>query len=112
MTLIKLSAADGEAVLAAARTLATSGPVKNSHEKACKTAKETIERELLRLRGVNVSALPEKEVVLVQCDGQDLLKVERKGAQKLDATALAAAHPELVSEFTRLSVASYFSSLL
>lgn len=110
--LIKLSKTDGEALRVASQSLAVNAETENTAKKARDAAKKIIERELLAQRKIAVDQLSEKEIVLVQVDGVDVLKIERKGANRLDGTALAAAHPEIVTEFTKPSVASYFSSLI
>ena len=112
MMMIKLSGADGRVLCVAARALAVAAVAENKHKKEREAAKTIIGRELQRLRGVNHAELPEKEIVMVSCDGEEVLKIERKGSERLDAAALGAEHPELVDEFTGTSVASYFSSLL
>jgi hypothetical protein len=112
MVLIKFNKEDGRALEAASGAMAAAAVEENKHKKAREAAKTIIARELLQRRGVNLDNLPAKEIVLVQCDGVDVLKVERKESQRLDGAALGAAHPELVIEFTKPSVASYFSSLV
>lgn len=112
MMLLKLSAEDGRALRAATGALASAAAEENKQKKAREAAKVIITRELQVQRGVALEELAAGEVVLVQCAGEDVLKVERKASQRLDGAALGAAHPALVEEFTRPSVASYFSSLL
>lgn len=112
MLQVKLSGEDGRALKAATRAMAAAAIEENKHKKAREAAKTIIARELDRLRGIKLDALPAAEIVLVQVEGADVLKVERKESQRLDATALGAAHPELVTEFTKASVASYYSSLV
>lgn len=109
---VKLSPSDGETIRLATVALAISAREENKHKKAREAAKTIIERELEKLRGIKLDDLQGAQIVIVQCDGVDLLKIERKESQRLDATALGQAHPELVAQFTKPSVASYFSSLL
>lgn len=109
---IKLSSSDGEALRTAVESLAKNSETKNAAEKATKAAKEIIDRELIKLRKVDPSQLAEKEIVMVQIDGVDVLKIERKGANRLDGPGLANAHPEIAAEFTNRGVASYYTSLL
>lgn len=109
---IKLSKSDGHVLEVATRAMAAAGIEENKHKKARDAAKTIIDRELQRLRKVFHSDLPDKEIVLVEVDGEPVLKIERKSAQRLDQASLTAAHPDIVEKFTKDSVASYFSSLL
>jgi hypothetical protein len=112
MMLVKLSKEDGRAMEAASSAMAAAAGEENKHKKAREAAKMIIARELLQLRKISLDELPAGEVVMVQVDGRDVVKVDRKGTMRLDQEALRAAHPDVLDAFTRESVASYFSSLL
>ena len=111
MIFVKLSAADGKRVAAASSAFAAAGEQENKHRKAKEAAKQILTRELKELRGIVLEELPAGELVVVQIDGRDALKVDRRASQRLDGPALGAAHPNLVEEFTKPSVASYFTVL-
>lgn len=110
--ILKLSKADGAALLTAVQSLAVNGPIENAAKKARESAKKIIDRELINQRKVDPSTLPDKTLLTIQVDGKDVLKIERKSAQRLDTTALTAAHPDIAQEFTKSSVASYYSALV
>lgn len=110
MILIKLSAADGAAIKQAVASMASAAAEENKQKKARESAKSIITRELKahRPKMQPLDELPAGEFVLVQVDGKDVLKIDRREAQRLDADGLKAAHPEIVEKFTGPSVASYF----
>lgn len=112
MVLIKFSKADGLAIGEATLAMKEAAEMENKAKKARDAAKSIIGRELLQRRNVNLDELPAATIVMVQVEGDDVVKVERKASERLDSTALRQAHPEIVENFTRPSVASYFSSLL
>lgn len=112
MTQLKLSKADGYALQTAVESMAAAALEENRHKKARDAAKVIILRELFNRRALVVDSLKAGELVIVQVEGADVLKIERKAAQRLDQEALGAAHPDIVAQFTKPSVASYFSSLL
>lgn len=111
MQLIKLAGADCPTFLNAVRSRTSGKASENSGKKQAEAATEIIERELLRLRELNVDALANKDVVIVQCDGKDVLKISRKESMRFDAKAFALAHPDLAIKFTRPMPATYFDSL-
>lgn len=92
--------------------MANAGAEENKHKKAREAAKTIIARELKQHRQIKIEDLPDKEVVVVLVDGEDVLKIERKSSQRLDQAGLAAAHPDIATEFTKPSVATYFSNLV
>lgn len=112
MIQIKLSKEDGRALEAATEAMAAAAIAENTGKKARDSAKKIIERELLSKRQVTLDTLPDKEIVMIQVDGKDVLKIERKSSMRLDQSALSEAQPEIASQFTKPSVASYFSSLI
>jgi hypothetical protein len=111
MELIKLVGKDAELMTAAARALEKSKEA-NELQKDAEAAKELIARELLNLRKLNLDLLPAKTIVVVQCDGQDTIKIEIKESKRFDSKAFRLLHLQLSEEFTRPSPAKWFDSLL
>lgn len=109
---VKLTGQDAEVMVAAAIALEAAKKEKNRLDKDESAAKEVISRELLRLRKINLDLLPNKEIVFVECDGKDAVKVEIKESQRFDLKAFALTHPDLSRKFTKPSPAKYFDSLL
>ena len=95
-----------------AQLLAEASVAENKHKKEREQLKELIQRDLKKLRSLDLDGLPARELVIVQCDGKDVLKIERKSSERVDLAALSQAHPEVAQEFTRASVATYYSSLV
>jgi hypothetical protein len=85
---------------------------KNKHQKAEDAAKELITRELKQHRQVDVQALADKEIVVVQVDGVDTVKIECKSSERFDQKGFAMLHPDQAKEFTKPSAATYYDSLL
>lgn len=108
--LVKLSAADGAAIKQATASMSAAATEENKQKKARESAKAIIVRELKthRPKMDPLDKLPAGEFVLVQVDGKDVIKIDRREAQRLDGDGLKAAHPEIVEKFTGPSVASYF----
>lgn len=112
MQLVKFTGKTAQLMTAAAYALEAAKKEKNKHQKAEEAAKEVVARLLLQERQVNIDLLENKEVVIVQCDGTDTMKVERKESQRFDGKEFALLHPGLSEEFTRATPATYFDSLL
>lgn len=112
MRLLKFTGDDSNTLIHAARQLANAAAEENKQKKLRESAKVAIASLLLKSRDVDVSTLPDKETVLVQCDGVDTVKIDRKSSQRFDAKSFSLVHAVLSLEFTKASVATYFDSLL
>jgi hypothetical protein len=112
MELVKFTGADADLAIAAAKALQESSAAANKHKKAADAAKAAIARLLADRRGIAVDALPAKTVVVIQANGSDVVKVERKAAQRFDQTAFSLVHADLVETFTKETPATYYDSLI
>jgi hypothetical protein len=108
---IKFTGKDCEIIHAAARALQAAKKEKNKHFKAEESAKEIIKREIKAKRQVDVDLLPDKEILIVQCDGNDAVAVTVKSSDRFDQKSFALTHPVLTEEFTKPTPATYFDVL-
>jgi hypothetical protein len=112
MQLVKFSGKESVLLTAAAKALQFATKEENKHKKAREAAKEVATRLLLEHRQINVDLLPNKEIVVIQCDGRDTLEIKRKESERFDGKAFSLVYPNLDEEFTRPCPATYFDSLL
>ena len=77
-------------------------------DRLTKAAKGYITAWLSTERKLDVDKLPVGSVIMIQVNGKDCIKVERKGQNRLDVTWLQTAQPEIAKQFTVTKPATYF----
>jgi precorrin-2 methylase len=112
MELLKFTGEDAELVRAAAKALKEAAAVESKAKKNRESARDVIERMLAEKRALVVGTLPVKTVVIIQADGVDAVKLERKGRQQFDQKRFGLLHADLLEQFTDEQPATYCDSLL
>lgn len=102
-----------------ATTLTTATKCLEQHaaaENAAKNLREASKAEiakiLLQERQIDINNLPDKEIIIVECDGVATVTIKRKSMNRFDNKGFAMAHPELAKDFTRPLPVTYIDSLL
>jgi hypothetical protein len=99
-------------VIGAARDqLAKAKKAGNAAEKEEKAAKATIIRWLKEERKYEIADQPAGTIVVIQFDGKDAIKLERKGRSGIDLERLRAEASEVAEKFATTSTATYFDVL-
>lgn len=83
----------------------------NEASKAAKAAKDVIRRVLIESRNVDVDTLSEGETVIVSVGTERGVKIDRKGADRIDVQSLRVALPDVAKQYSKRTVASYFEPL-
>lgn len=109
--MIRLNKVDSANIRSAVERLDKAKPIVRDGTKLIDACKDVVRRELVSLRSLDVDTLPEKETVIVEFDGNGGIKLDRRGNDQFDLESFRTAHPELVKQFTKRTVATYFEPL-
>lgn len=80
-------------------------------EKLVKSAKASVVSWLKSERHWDVEAQPVGAIAIIQLDGKDCIKIERRGRRAVDVTRLQSERPEVAEEFSQEKAATYIDAL-